>query len=230
MLNQRNFHNHSIVESGFSMIEVLVTIVIIAIGLLGLSGLHAKVSVMEMESYQRAQALALLEDMEDRIRGLRGLTAGLPAKGNTVTVGKGGQSAYDPVTACASFSGSALATCLKDFCNGRNGADLEICQWSVALAGASETDAGSLTLGAMIGARGCISSVTPTVPPITTTPPTIAEPIAEYYVTVVWQGLVATADPPANTYGSTCASVVDFGTGLRRFAVTRILVPYLDAL
>ena len=222
MLNRRL---SSDTEAGFSMIEVLVTIVVIAIGLLGLSGLHAKVSVMEMESYQRAQALALLEDMEDRIRGLRGLTASLPAATTTVTVGPGGDTAYDPVTACAGNSGSALATCLKSFCTGKTGAALDICQWSLALAGASETASGSTrTLGAMIGARGCIHSVTPTVPVAGQLPA-----IGEYYITVVWQGLVATADPPDNTFGKTCASGVNFGTGLRRFAVTRILVPYLDA-
>jgi type IV pilus assembly protein PilV len=202
--------------------------------------LHARVAVMEMESYQRAQALSLLEDMENRIRGMRGLTAGLPAAGTTITVGPGGTSGYNPVGSC-SGTGSTLLSCINSYCDAkpaqpgpppvaaipaRTGADLEICQWSVALAGASEGATGSSeTLGAMTGARGCISSVTPVVPVAGQEPA-----VAEYYVTVVWQGLVATANPPSNSYGSTCASSIDFGEGLRRYATTRILVPNLCAL
>ena len=49
------------------MIEVLVTIVILTLGLFGLAGLQARMQTSEMESYQRAQALILLNDMANRI-------------------------------------------------------------------------------------------------------------------------------------------------------------------
>ena len=52
---------------GTSLIEVLVTIVILAIGLLGMAGLEARLQTSEMEAYQRAQALILLNDMASRI-------------------------------------------------------------------------------------------------------------------------------------------------------------------
>ncbi len=48
---------------GTTMIEVLVTIVILAFGLLGLAGLEARLQQSELEAYQRAQALVLLNDM-----------------------------------------------------------------------------------------------------------------------------------------------------------------------
>jgi type IV pilus modification protein PilV len=58
-------------QAGTSLIEVLVTIVILAIGLLGLAGLQSRLQVSEMESYQRAQALVLLNDMVGRIEANR---------------------------------------------------------------------------------------------------------------------------------------------------------------
>ena len=45
------------------MIEVLVTIAIVIIGLLGLLQLQTQLHKSEVESYQRTQALMLLEDM-----------------------------------------------------------------------------------------------------------------------------------------------------------------------
>ncbi|MHB1054222.1 MAG: type IV pilus modification protein PilV, partial [Thiobacillus sp.] len=58
-------------QRGTSLLEVLVTILILAIGLLGLAGLQARLQVSEMESYQRSQALILLDDMASRIAANR---------------------------------------------------------------------------------------------------------------------------------------------------------------
>lgn len=218
------------VQMGFSMIEVLVTIVIIAVGLLGLSGLQAKVSIMEMESYQRAQALTLLQDMEDRIRATRlplclpsdicpptvptcptgatcltGPLAPVASGSATTTVGPNGTTGYNPSN---SADCSALTT----------GAQRQVCQWALAVNGAAETVAGS-KVGAMLGARGCIISVPPLQP----------NAQAEFYLVVVWQGFVASADPDAGSHAANCASSVEFGTGLRRAAVTRVLIPKLDS-
>ncbi|MDE2388510.1 MAG: type IV pilus modification protein PilV, partial [Betaproteobacteria bacterium] len=52
---------------GVSLIEVLVTMVVLAVGLLGLAGLQIRLQSSELESYQRTQALILLEDMTNRI-------------------------------------------------------------------------------------------------------------------------------------------------------------------
>ncbi len=49
------------------MIEVLVTLVVLALGLLGVVGLQARGQQAELESYQRGQALVLLQDMVDRM-------------------------------------------------------------------------------------------------------------------------------------------------------------------
>ena len=54
-------------QKGSSLIEVLVTLVILMIGLLGLVGLLVQSQRSQVESYQRVQALVLLEDMASRI-------------------------------------------------------------------------------------------------------------------------------------------------------------------
>ena len=61
-------------QGGTTMMEVLVSIVIVVIGLLGLAGLQSRASVSEMEAFQRAQALVLLQDMVDRINANRKLS------------------------------------------------------------------------------------------------------------------------------------------------------------
>lgn len=55
-------------QRGFTLVEVLVTMIIMAVGLLGLAGLQAT-SLRNTESaYQRSQAATLAYDMLDRMR------------------------------------------------------------------------------------------------------------------------------------------------------------------
>ena len=121
-------------NAGFSMIEVLVTILILMIGLLGLAGLQGRAMTSQMESYQRSQALILLKDMGDRINANRANVADYVA---AATRGTG-------------FNGSAVLNCAA-----LTGSALDLCEWHNALLGAAET-LGGAKVGAMIGARGCI--------------------------------------------------------------------------
>ena len=57
-------------QPGFTMSEVLVTMVILMIGLLGIAGLMAQGQRSSFEAYQRQQALALAGDMAERERAL----------------------------------------------------------------------------------------------------------------------------------------------------------------
>lgn len=154
---------------GFSMIEVLITIVILTVGLLGLAGLQGRALTSQMESYQRAQALVLLKNMVDRINANR-----VNASSYVTTLGTG--------SACPAASSSV--------------ASIDLNQWCNALMGASETQSGVGNVGAMIGARGCI---TQTVAPA-------AGVSSQYLVAVAWQGLNNTATPTVscgqNQYGN----------------------------
>ena len=166
--SSKNISMRQAYNMGFSMIEVLITIVILMIGLLGLAGLQTKALTAQMESYQRSQALILLKDMADRIDANRKNAASY-----VTTVGTG--------AACPA-AGATIAS-----------ADLN--QWCNALLGAAEVQ-GAAKVGAMIGARGCI---TQTVAPATGVP-------AQYLVAVAWQGLNSTVAPAItcgqNQYGA----------------------------
>lgn len=187
---------------GFAMIEVLVTILVLLIGLIGMFGLLSRSSVLQMEAYQRSQALTLLRDMEGRLRANAPL---FDATFRTTHASSAGPTVFGQgSTACTGTPTGALA---------------EACAWSNGLRGGSERE-GSATgteRGAMVGARGCLLSVA--------TPSGGAN--AEFFIVVVWQGLSSSGDPEAGTPAATCASGVNFGTGQRRAVVSRVLIPRL---
>ena len=115
------------------MTELLITMVILAIGLLGLAKFQAQLQISQLEAYQRAQALVLLNDMAGRLANNRAHAA---AYVTTTPVGMG-------------------ITCPTSTTT-RHQADTN--EWCNALQGAGETT-GSSKLGAMIGGRGCIESI-----------------------------------------------------------------------
>ena len=117
-------------EQGVTLLEVLVTILIVTFGLLGLAGLQARIQAAEIESYQRVQALVLLQDMADRLKSNRHEAA-----------------SYVAVVGTGSTVASASAGFQRD-----------LYDWHNALVGSSEM-AGTAALGAMKDSRGCISAV-----------------------------------------------------------------------
>jgi type IV pilus assembly protein PilV len=127
-------------ERGITLVEVLVTMVILAIGLLGLVGLQARVQILQIESYQRAQALMLLNDMAGRIANNRN-NAGL-----YITGPLGSPTPLGAGMACPATSAT-------------NRRDADISEWCSALQGASETQGGG-NVGAMVGGRGCVEDLT----------------------------------------------------------------------
>ena len=117
------------------MIEVLVTIVIIAFGLLGMAGLQVRLQASELESYQRSQALLLLNDMASRIATNR-------------------NNAASYLIAASSPLGAGMATCPSTT---STVAQRDLGEWCNALQGAAETtNSGATKMGAMIGGRGCV--------------------------------------------------------------------------
>lgn len=126
------------------MIEVLVTFLIVTLGLLGAAGMQSRLQVAELESYQRAQAIILLQDMVDRINANRRNVA------NYVTA--------DPM---GTGNATLDATCAVPPTTPTHTSD--ICAWHRALRGAAETS-GSTEVGAMIGARGCVELPVATMP------------------------------------------------------------------
>jgi type IV pilus assembly protein PilV len=133
-------HARAARQLGTSMIEVLVSIVIVVVGLLGLAGLQSHATLAEMESFQRAQAILLLQDMVDRINSNR-----LRAP------------AYVTATPVGTDRG-------LEVCGGTDVAARDLCEWNNALFGAAETSVGGTQVGAMIGARGCVVNTVAVMP------------------------------------------------------------------
>lgn len=64
-------------NAGFTMLEVLITMVILAVGLLGLAGMQANGLKSNHLAYMRSQATLLAYDMGDRMRSnMAGVEAG----------------------------------------------------------------------------------------------------------------------------------------------------------
>ena len=201
-------------DAGFTLIEVLVTIVVLALGLLGVVGMQARASATEIESSQRWQALALVRDMQSRLLSSRGVLPGYLDKSVSASDGsvyfgngEGATNFADGAGNCpAPIAGDALSI-----------AKHQVCTWSQDLLGASVKE-GANAIGAMVGARGCLL---PVVPPQ-------QNALADVYVVVVWQGIEARAEPAAASAIGLCAGAVNFGQGLRRGVSVRVMVPDLQ--
>lgn len=194
MLNSREQQMRS-TQAGTTLLEVLVTVVILAFGMLGLAGLQLRTQTAEMESYQRAQALVLMNDMVERLTANRANATTYAS----ATVWGSGDATYAGVN-CTSL---AVGTAARDWC-----------EWSNALQGSTERSAAALQVGAMVGGRGCISAIQAADPSAGVCTPAI------YEVAVAWQGLAATSVP-----ASTCATgAYGANDAYRRVVATRITV------
>jgi type IV pilus assembly protein PilV len=176
MLNNRFFSRRA--SSGFSLLEVLITLIIVAFGLMGLAALMMRIQSAEVESYQRVQALLLVRDMTERMAANQQNAASF-VTGNVVGTGDS-----EPAS-CASYAAGSFG---KD-----------ICEWSNALKGSAEVQSGGTNVGAMSGGRGCITQIQAADPTAGICQPGI------YEVSVAWQGVVNTVAPAVscgqNLYG-----------------------------
>jgi len=174
--------------AGFSLIEVLVTIVLLAFGLLGVAGMISKTGKMEVESYQRSQALSLVNDMVSRLQSATpaNVASYVTTASSPAYLGTG-----DNLGSCSALTDPVA---------------IDQCEWSNALKGAAES-VGGANVGAMVGARGCITQIRAPV----TTAGSCASGL--YLVTVVWQGMFATAAPSTN---NTCGQGLYGSETLRR--------------
>lgn len=164
-------------ESGFTMIEILVAMLVLTIGLLGLVAMQAVAQRAELESYQRAQAMVLLNDIVDRINTNRkaatcyAITDDTDAGTKYIGAGTTAAGKYDTAAIdCPSLATNpnAVARALLD---------MQLIE--AMMLGASET-LGGASVGAMTGARACIGFDTDS---------------QAYTVAVAWQGFSKTFSP-----------------------------------
>jgi type IV pilus assembly protein PilV len=115
--------------SGFTLIEVLISLVVLAIGLLGLAALQAEGLKNNQNAYARSQATQLAYDLADRIR------ANLAAKSSYTTI--------DPSTA------TTVASCTTTAgCNAAQMAQNDLYEWYSALTDALPLGVGTIAVDA----------------------------------------------------------------------------------
>jgi type IV pilus assembly protein PilV len=114
-------------QQGFTLIEVLVTMVIMAVGLLGLAGLQVT-SLRNTESaYQRSQASLLANDILDRMRA------------NSTGVGSGD---YNDIDTTAPLSAT---DCGANVCTPTQMATYDDSDWHAQIASLLPSGTGSVT-------------------------------------------------------------------------------------
>ena len=174
---------------GFTMIEVLVTMVIILFGLLGLVGLQARIQKTQVEGYSREQALVLLSDMVDRLN-------------SNSKVGSCYALTTGPGSPHFGIASGALPSCTgAGSASQRASANADLAELDALLKGASEA-LNAAKIGSVSGARGCIASATN------------ADTSVTYTLAVAWQGsrgTVSVAAPAGATAATTRALAC--GTG-----------------
>ncbi len=126
--------------TGFSIIEVLITLLVFSVGLLGYAALQDRAQKAQLEVYQRVYALNLVDYMVDQIRsnpaaqGCYGLAG--------VEVGTG----YSGPYSCSTYGTAGTQAQVVDAIN----------NWSDLLKGTAEVTAGK-NVGGLLNARGCIT-------------------------------------------------------------------------
>ena len=182
-------------EAGFTLLEVLVSIIIFSFGLLGIASLQVTMQTSHVEGYQRSQAVLLLRDIAERLNANINSAADY-VTGTATPVGYGDNLAED-------CDDPALSE-----------ADRDMCEWSLKLKGASELRDGTRT-GAMIGARGCIEELIAADPTAGVCAPGV------YRVSLVWQGMRASRAPAE---GLACGKDQFGDEGLRRIVTSTVTV------
>ncbi len=179
-------------QRGALLIEALVAILIVSFGLMALAGLQTTMNAAVFESYQRTQALSLLQDMASRLEANQ-------------------TNAASYVTPMALGTGDGLAApCAVP---GATRAQVDQCEWSNLLKGASETSTAGTAVGAVVGGRGCIEQLQASNPAAGVCQPGI------YRITVAWQGFQPTVAP-----GVTCGQGQYSRETLRKTVSTQVLV------
>ena len=180
---------------GFTLIEVLVTLVILTFGLLGIAGLMAKGQRVSFEAFQRHQALQIANEMAERLRANKLQAAAYAAAAPSPTgVGAGSQ-----------FASLPAGTCGTAACTATQLAAYDVALWDGQLQGYGELS-GATRTGGVVNARGCIELVAANT----------------YRISVSWQGNDNTG-VPADPRPSACGTGLYGGEGFRRLVSLDVL-------
>lgn len=200
----RRHHAIAASQSGFSLLEVIITMGILAVGLLGLAGLQARAINAEADSFSRAQAIMLANELADRMNAnLTAVKTSTSAStgynqqdGSSVKVVFGTGYNNDCITVTNNTSALQAACCAAK----STVAARDLCEWDLSLKGIGES-VGTSKVGNMSGGRACVFNTGTS---------------GVFQIDVVWQGRDIGVVPSDNSCGSTAITS-------RRSGVSRVI-------
>ena len=127
-------HKTHLNSAGFSLMEVLVSLVVLSIGLLGAAMLQGKALNSNTQSFLREKAVVLAHDMEDRMRANR--IATVAGNYNSADTTNYEQAANN---SCTEVAGTSAANC-----SAQQLAAHDTFEWGIALAQALPSGTGTV--------------------------------------------------------------------------------------
>lgn len=192
------------VQSGFSLLEVIITMGILAVGLLGLAGLQARALNAEADSFSRSQAVMLANEMADRMNSnlVEVKTSTAASTGYNQQTSGGVKVVFGTSYSNDCISVSNNTSALQASCCAAKStiAARDLCEWDLSLKGIGEA-IGTNKVGGMNGARACVFNTGTT---------------GIFQIDVVWQGRDIGVAPGDNSCGSTAIAT-------RRSGVSRTI-------
>jgi type IV pilus assembly protein PilV len=168
--------NHTTpIQSGFSLIEVMVATLVISVSVLGMAGMQITAKRAGHEAVQRTSATSLAMDLMERMR------ANPAALASYVTTGVGNASiSTEPVPNCSDDGINA--------CTAAQRAAHDLWDWERAIDGATETrvvDGDTISVGGLLDPTACIAAVGGLIT-----------------VSIAWEGYQRISNPTSNACGA----------------------------
>ena len=166
-------------RSGFTLVEVMVSIVIFSIGLIGIARLQVVAKQSNYDAVQRVAATSLAQDVLSRMRSNHSELGTYVSNAGTTTIG-GGTITTEPSPSCAS-SGSACTTTQL--------ASHDLWEFERSVDGIAEQDADGNDTGGLVSPTLCISGPA-------------AGTSGVYTIAIAWRGKASLTNSTRSTCGN----------------------------
>lgn len=183
-LNNRHTPGRRPRQTGFSMLEVMISVFVVAIGLLGIAALQFMSKRSNFEAVQRTTATLLATDIIERLRANPTKLLDYAGDASTPIAPLGGPTATrtQPATLCHASACTPFALSQYD-----------LWEWETALNGLSEEiDNNGIGTGGLVAPTACI---------ITDAAAGVVDRSGKYTVAIAWRGATQMADPAINLCG-----------------------------
>lgn len=166
-------------QRGFTLIEVMITIIVVTVGLLGMAAMQVITKKNNFEAVQRTAATALANDIIERMR----------VNPSQLPEYAGNKGSPPPILGGASLGSSKpSADCATTNCSAYQLSQYDLWEWEQMLDGASEIANGDAA-GGLTLPTACLS---------TDVPAGVVDRSGMYTVAIAWRGAAKLADPYPN--------------------------------